>query len=523
VNGYIRHWELGRVAKVAAAMRECLVKSLTKPGEALLGVAVALLAFVPPALAGPTTWASAEIARVTRVGVLGSSPTGFRQQEPLSEQALATAIAATDNVLHPPQPPASPAPAPAPAPVPPPAQVLSSIPPDATIAGTVTWQIEVPAEDVRQVAFAVDGKQIAVVTQAPFVLPGGLATSTLADGTHQLAAAAMRSDGGTYVAVWNIGSANAPGAAVTALPAQPVAVPVTKAPAPQPTARSTPQPAPAATPVLPQTPSRQLYKPLAPSNPVTIAGLDAALVRYLGLGPAAAEFEQKLAAAGLEAKADAGTEIVARLLGLRFTHPSNQVNLALLPLQSATRAEAAYSFAKVLNLGDGDTQRVQSLADAFSLQSLTTWQRRILTTAVSFIGYPYVWGGTSPTAEAPFGVTAPGGFDCSGFAWRVYKLTNYPDEGNLASVLGGRTTYVMSGEVPHSDRIPARRLQPADALFFGVGPRSSPAQIDHMGIYLGNNWFIQSSGQGVTIVPFTDWYAHSFAWARRPLHEASLE
>jgi hypothetical protein len=29
-----------------------------------------------------------------------------------------------------------------------------------------------------------------------------------------------------------------------------------------------------------------------------------------------------------------------------------------------------------------------------------------------------------------------------------------------------------------------------------------------MGIYLGNNWFIQSSDQGVTIVPFTDWYAH---------------
>ncbi len=44
-----------------------------------------------------------------------------------------------------------------------------------------------------------------------------------------------------------------------------------------------------------------------------------------------------------------------------------------------------------------------------------------------------------------------------------------------------------------------------------------------MGIYLGNNWFIQSSGQGVTIVPFTDWYAQSFAWARRPLHEAALE
>jgi cell wall-associated NlpC family hydrolase len=496
-----------------------VVKSLTKRTEVLLGAAVALLAFAPPAPASPNSWASAEIARVTHVGVLGSSATTFRQQQPLTEQALATAIAATDHVLHPPQPPAPPAPTPAPAPAPPPVQVLSSIPADATIAGTVPWQIELPAEDVRQVAFAVDGKQIAVVTQAPFVLSGGLATGTLADGTHQLAAAAMRSDGGIYVAVWNVTTANAPGAALPPLPAQPVAVPVTKAPAPQPTA----QPAHAPTPVLPQAPAPQLYEPRAPSSPVTIAGLDAALVGYLGLDPAAAEFEQKLRAAGLEPKGDAGTEIVARLLGLRFTHPSNQVNLALLPFQSATRAEAAYSFAQVLGLDPGTTQSVQSLADAFAVQSLTTWQRRILTTAVSFIGYPYVWGGTSPTAEAPFGVAAPGGFDCSGFAWRVYKLTDYPDEGNLASVLRGRTTYVMSGEVPHSDRIPASRLQPADALFFGVGPRSSPSQVDHMGIYLGNNWFIQSSGQGVTIAPFTDWYARSFAWARRPLREAALE
>ncbi len=491
---------------------------MTKPAEALLAAALALLAFAPAAPASPASWASAEIARVTSAGVLGSSPAGFQQQAPLTEQALAAAIAATDKVLHPPQPPVPPPPPPPP-PVPPPVQVLSSIPDGATIAGTVTWQIEVPAADVQQVAFAVDGKQIAVVAQAPFVLPGGLITSALADGTHQLAAAAMRPDGGTYVAVWNISTANAPGAALTTLPAEPVAVPVTKAPAAQPT----PQPAPAPAPVAPQTPPRQLYEPLAPAGPVTIEGLDAALVRYLGLGPAAAEFEQKLHAAGLEPKADAGTEIVARLLGLRFTHPSNQVNLALLPFQSATRAEAAYSFAQVLELGTGNTQWVQSLADAFALPSLTTWQRRILTTAVSFIGYPYVWGGTSPTAEAPFGVTAPGGFDCSGFAWRVYKLTSYPDERDLSSVLRGRTTYVMSGEVPRSDRIPAIRLQPADALFFGVGPRSLPSQVGHMGIYLGNDWFIQSSGQGVTIVPFNAWSARSFAWARRPLHEAALE
>jgi cell wall-associated NlpC family hydrolase len=43
-----------------------------------------------------------------------------------------------------------------------------------------------------------------------------------------------------------------------------------------------------------------------------------------------------------------------------------------------------------------------------------------------------------------------------------------------------------------------------------------------MGIYLGNGWFIQSSGYGVALAPLTGWYAKRFAWGRRPLAEAGL-
>ena len=163
-----------------------------------------------------------------------------------------------------------------------------------------------------------------------------------------------------------------------------------------------------------------------------------------------------------------------------------------------------------------------SSAEAFSLPRLTAWQRRILATAIHYIGYPYVWGGTSPSPETEFGVRSVGGFDCSGLVWRVYKLTAYPGEGRLAGVLRGRTTYQMSGEVPRSERIPAARLEPGDVMFFGHGPRSRPGEVDHAGIYLGNGWFVQSSGQGVTLLPFDGWYRESFAWARRPLHEAGL-
>ena len=136
---------------------------------------------------------------------------------------------------------------------------------------------------------------------------------------------------------------------------------------------------------------------------------------------------------------------------------------------------------------------------------------------------PYIWGGESDTTQTAFGVTSRGGYDCSGFVWRVYKEQWYPGEGTLASTLRGRTTYEMSGEVPRSRRIPFAKLQPADVIFFGdKGPRSQPSQVGHMGIYVGNGWFIHSSGYGVALATLTGWYRDEFAWARRPLAEAGL-
>ena len=82
----------------------------------------------------------------------------------------------------------------------------------------------------------------------------------------------------------------------------------------------------------------------------------------------------------------------------------------------------------------------------------------------------------------------------------------------------------MSVEVPRSQRIPFAKLQPADVIFFGArGPSSSSGEIDHMGIYVGNGWFIQSSGYGVALAQLAGRYRHEFAWGRRPLREAGLE
>jgi cell wall-associated NlpC family hydrolase len=269
--------------------------------------------------------------------------------------------------------------------------------------------------------------------------------------------------------------------------------------------------------------------PVAPANPpatVTIAQLDAKLVGGLGLADAAAAFARAARAAGLRPPSRFGTEVVARLLALRTNHPAGQDALELRPGDVATRAEAAFSAARILQLSGREQDSLDGLAATLELPRLTPWQAKVLQTAVGFVGYPYVWGGESELATAtasPFGAQVQGGFDCSGFVWRVYKLQPYTGAPGLAETLRGRTTMAMSGEVPKSQRIAAPDLEPGDVLFFGArGPRSKPAEIDHAAIYLGNGWLIQSSAYGVALAPFDGWYARRFAWARRPLAEAHL-
>jgi cell wall-associated NlpC family hydrolase len=265
-----------------------------------------------------------------------------------------------------------------------------------------------------------------------------------------------------------------------------------------------------------------------PGAHMTMAQLDRSLVYALGLKKAAREFARGARAAGIAVPSRFGTEVVARLLGLRINHPAAQDYLELRPQDPATRAEAAYSAAQILGFGyledSWQIAQVQSLADAFALPELGDWQQRILQVAFSKIGMPYIWGGTNDGTEVDFGVTARGGYDCSGFVWRVYKLQSYPSEGSLADAIQGRTTYTMSVEVPRSKRIAFKKLQPADAIFFGAnGSHSRGSQVFHTAIYVGNGWFIQSSDHGVALAQLTGWSKKKFAWGRRPLHEAGLE
>jgi len=271
----------------------------------------------------------------------------------------------------------------------------------------------------------------------------------------------------------------------------------------------------------------------APPDPmriVTMRELDAQLVAAAGLLPSARTIRLAARDAGLEPIDMLGTETVARLLGLRLNHPVGSEQLERSPRQPASRAEAAYSLSKLLGLEPWRVTTIQQLTGEFAFPVLTDWQRAVLTRALRFVGYPYVFSGSSEKTQKLWSATsatgtvvAPGGFDCSGLIWRVFKLEPFPGAALLPEVLKGRTTYAMSGEVAKPLRLGAGSLTPGDILFFGSrGPKSKPTEVGHAGIYVGNGWFVHSSSGGVTLQPLQGWYSNQLAWARRPLAEAGL-
>lgn len=247
--------------------------------------------------------------------------------------------------------------------------------------------------------------------------------------------------------------------------------------------------------------------------PVTIGELDAVFVSALGLAPTAKTARGQLVRLRYGPRGDAGTEVVARLLGLRYNHPAGSDQLERSDTEVATRADAAYTTARVLAGVNGDNAR--SVVAKFAGLPVTTGVRHAaLARAVRLIGRPYVWGGTNDQAIGQ----AHGGFDCSGFLWRVLILDPAAPKGTLRKV-GGRTTFEMARTTVRSRRLTRARTRPGDILLFGSSGRASKvAEIGHSGLDLGNGLMLHSSSQGVTIKEWdTGWHATSFAFAKSVL------
>jgi cell wall-associated NlpC family hydrolase len=247
-------------------------------------------------------------------------------------------------------------------------------------------------------------------------------------------------------------------------------------------------------------------------SPVTVVTFDEMLVEELGLASVAAHVQATTAAAGLRPPYYFGSEVVARFLELGYEHPVGSQRFDLFPTEAITRAQAAWSLSAATKLSSWQISSARESLSAFALASMSAAQRRALQIAVSRIGYPYVWGGTTDnTADG----LEHGGFDCSGFAWRVFKVSGLP----WGREMLGRTAAEQAGEIPRSQRLPVSQLQPGDLLFFGsahFNSKATESNVIHEGIYLGDNWVIHSSGQGVYVLPLSgSWLGSSFAWGRR--------
>ena len=111
--------------------------------------------------------------------------------------------------------------------------------------------------------------------------------------------------------------------------------------------------------------------------------------------------------------------------------------------------------------------------------------------ALAFVGYPYVYGGKSPS----------GGFDCSGLVYYVFTQN------------GISMKRVANDQMTQGSPVDYANLLAGDLVFCGYG-----GYADHVGIYIGNGNFVHASNprSGVRVSAMTEtYYARKYLGARR--------
>ena len=117
--------------------------------------------------------------------------------------------------------------------------------------------------------------------------------------------------------------------------------------------------------------------------------------------------------------------------------------------------------------------------------------RRAVALARTYLGVPYVYGGSSRS-----------GTDCSGLVLAVY------------AALGVRFDHYTVSQWHEGNRVPRGHLQPGDLVFFegSYAPQ-------HVGIYVGGGSFIHAPHTGTTVQYGNlgnSWFASAYVGAVRP-------
>lgn len=114
--------------------------------------------------------------------------------------------------------------------------------------------------------------------------------------------------------------------------------------------------------------------------------------------------------------------------------------------------------------------------------------------AEKYLGYPYVWGGSSPSTS----------FDCSGFVCWVVNHSGWSLGRTSAQGLFNACTPISRGNA-----------RPGDLIFF-QGTYDTPG-VSHVGIYVGNNRMIHCGNPiSYTIINTQYWQSHFYAFGRLP-------
>lgn len=117
----------------------------------------------------------------------------------------------------------------------------------------------------------------------------------------------------------------------------------------------------------------------------------------------------------------------------------------------------------------------------------------LITEAEKYLGYPYVWGGSSPSTS----------FDCSGFVSYVLTNSGLCNTGRL----GAQGLYNIS--------TPVSEPRPGDLVFF-VGTYDTPG-VSHVGFYVGDGMLLHCGDPiQYTSLNTNYWQSHFYAYGRPP-------
>ena len=256
-----------------------------------------------------------------------------------------------------------------------------------------------------------------------------------------------------------------------------------------------------------------------PTDPVTTREAHRAIVLAMGFGDLASGADALHLRNGtaIGTPRDFGTLLIGMRIGLRYNHRDESLDVG--PDDELSRAEVAWSLFRAATRPAWLHDSLSGYA-TMTLPNITPKMQRVVSFALRYVGYPYVWGGdwNKPTSSRYCCGSQPvGGFDCSGLAWWIMKHAvpdwdPTPPRDYAGWDLPQRTSATMAAK---GRRVRWDDKRPGDLLFYDG---NDDGKVDHVDTFIGGDWAIDSGGSnaGVTITWISDnWYEDHFVRARR--------